>query len=482
MWHLSWRANGDGFDVGLLANRALARGARVLWLEQPAGAAEAGDYLVDGLATLPAAAAAIGVSVSRWDGAAPPGALPLARPCLSLFTGDASAYPYFAYYSLSLARLGLAYGAADGRAIAAGALDDANLFVIPGGFATWGFDQAEGAPGADARVRAFLAGGGGAVGSCGGAFYLSAGRPGWTRSVDAVPRYTHEYLSTGVGLVSVDLAPSRLTLGCPSTMEIPYYHGPVYEDVPAPAQVLGRFRDLRFSGRLGIENPLDPELFEREMRGRPAVIESHGGRGRAVLFSPHPEMGDLLRKYLALDGYVRRYLPIRGRKVMDETLSYYRALDAPCLRLVLNAVHALATDPLPAAEPGTAPPASARLRDGVAALRDALAGSIATLGIPDDDGFEGLVHDIARRLDADLAPSLDALAPLLERLGGGDGWSAQILASWAHVADHATRALHAERGSNHPLAQRLLGIELAIRLAQAWRLLARADLACTGRA
>ncbi|MSP87929.1 MAG: hypothetical protein EXQ92_03815 [Alphaproteobacteria bacterium] len=482
MWHLSWRANGDRFDVGLLANRALARGARVLWLEQPAGRAESGDYLIDGPVDPGAAAAELGLSLSRWEGRAPADALPLARPCLSLFAGEASAYPYFAYYSLSLARLGLAYTPADGKEIAAGALDHANIFVIPGGFATWGFDQAENAPGADAQARDFLARGGAAIGSCGGAFYLSAGRPGWTGSVNAVPRYTHEYLSTGVGVVGLDLAPGRLTLGCPDVMEMPYYHGPVHDLVGPEAQVVARFRDLRFSGRLGIENPLDPALFESDMKGRPAVIEASGPRGRAILFSPHPEMGDLLRKYMSLDGYVRKYLPIRGRKVMDETLTFYRSLDAPCFRLVLNAAHALASDRLPAAEPNVRPADKAELADGLARLKSSIGQSCDRLGIPDDDGFDGLVHDIARRLRADLDGALDGLASPLARLVQGDAWAAQIAQSWSHVAAHAETSLQADRQSNRPIAAKLLGIELAIRLAQAWGLLARADLACVSRA
>ena len=55
------------------------------------------------------------------------------------------------------------------------------------------------------------------------------------------------------------------------------------------------------------------------------MLAPEGSAARAVLFSPHPEMGDLLRKWIALDGYVRKYLPIRGPKVMQETLRFYCA-------------------------------------------------------------------------------------------------------------------------------------------------------------
>src|SRR5262249_51251708 len=150
---------------------------------------------------------------------------------------------------------------------------------------------------------------------CGGAFYLSAGRPHWTGSAAAKPRWTHEYLSTGVGLVSVALRDGPLALGCAPTLEIPYYHGPVWDAVGAGITVAGTFSDLLFTGGLFSAHPLAPALFERSMRGQAATLSCAGERGRAVLFSPHPEMGDLVRKYLVLDAYARRYLPIRGEAV-----------------------------------------------------------------------------------------------------------------------------------------------------------------------
>ena len=72
----------------------------------------------------------------------------------------------------------------------------------------------------------FLAEGGTAIGSCGGAYYLSAGRPGWTGTAQAKPLYTHEYLQSGVGVTALEMRDGPLALGCPPTMEVPYYHGP----------------------------------------------------------------------------------------------------------------------------------------------------------------------------------------------------------------------------------------------------------------
>ena len=155
------------------------------------------------------------------------------------------------------------------------------------------------------------------------------GRPGWTGTAAAKPLYSHEYLQSGVGVVDVALQPSPLAVGCPPTIDVPYYHGPIYDVVGPGVEVAGTFHGLSLPARLAIDNPLDPARFERDMAGKPAILVAAGERGRAVLFSPHPEMGDLVRKYVALDGYVRRYLPIRGFTTMRDTLRHYRVADAP---------------------------------------------------------------------------------------------------------------------------------------------------------
>jgi hypothetical protein len=261
------------------------------------------------------------------------------RPAkIALFSGTASKYPYDAYYGLALLRLGYDFEIVDGAAIANGALRRANVFVIPGGFATWGIDAAEACRGADAEVRAFLDRGGGAIGSCGGAYYLSAGRPGRSGTANAKPLFNHEYLQSGDGVVEIALTQGPLTLGCPPALDMPYYHGPIYGEVGQGSAVVATFANLVLQGAVAIGNPLDRGLFEREMKGHPAILAAEGRRGRAVLFSPHPEMGDLVRKYIAFDGYVRKYLPIRGLPTMHDTLRHYRVTDAPSFRLIANAV------------------------------------------------------------------------------------------------------------------------------------------------
>jgi hypothetical protein len=444
---ISWRVNTDSFDVALAVHRLLEAGETVWWLTDAGGGAEAGDYLIerdDG--TL----GSLGVSTRAFAGGVPAGAVRLNMPRVALFTGEATGYPYYAYYSLCLLRLGLSYVPVDGQAIAAGALDSVDVFIIPGGFATWGLDAAEDAPGADAAMRRFLERGGSAIGSCGGAFYLSAGRPGWTGTANAKPRFTHEYLKSGVGLVNVSLAPGRLSLGLPPTLEIPYYHGPLYDELGEGISVAGRFRDLVMAGHIGIDNPLDEDKFARTMAGQPAILKAEGPRGRAVLFSPHPEMGDLLRKYTALDGYARQYLPIRGLPVLRDTMRHYRTTDSPSFRLVLNAIHDLSAD-----QTMVARSVPARQTDAVAAgaIAAKLLHRLEALS-PADADLQELVADIVLRLRGRIEPAAARADDCPKD------------AVWAHLAGAMDR--HASANAAKPLAQDLMEIELAAGLMEVW--------------
>ena len=470
--HLGWRENGDSFDVALAVNRLLAGGARAWRLSTSRPPAEAGDYLIELTPAQARSLAAFGVRATRWS-AGLAGAQLLQPPVVRLFAGTASKFPYFAYYGLALLRLGIDYVPCDGAALASGALDEANLLVLPGGFSTWGIDAAEDAPGADARVRAFLSAGGTAIGSCGGAYYLSAGRPGWTGTAATKPLYTHEYLQSGVGVVTLALNPGPLAFGCPRTIEVPYYHGPIYDSsdlLGSGIEVAATFESLSLGARLGIDNPLDHERFVRDMKGKPAILSAAGDRGRAVLFSPHPEMGDLIRKYIALDGYVRRYLPIRGLGTMRDTLRHYRVADAPSFRLVLNAVHELmahARSPRASASaaggwgPSTLPET---LRHGVAALPASVAR---------EEG--ALLAEIAAGIAARVEPLVSRSAEVMKR---GEHLS-RLKPAWDHL--EATIGVRDGERLERTPAQALMELELEATLLECWTRVAETDLALAER-
>ena len=468
MARIGWRANGDGFDVALAVNRLLAAGARAWKVSRNGEGADAGDYVVQASPAQLDALARFGVTLASAHAGIPAEAVPLARPLVRLFAGTASKYPYFAYYALCLLRLGIDYVACGGASLAQGALDDANLLILPGGFATWGIDAAEDAPGADARVRAFLADGGAAIGSCGGAFYLSAGRPGWTGTANANPLYTHEYLQSGVAIVSIALQEGPLAFGCPPTIDVPYYHGPIYEALGDGIDIAATYHAFLLQGRLAIDNPLSREQFEREMKGKPAIIVANGARGRAVLFSPHPEMGDLIRKYIALDGYVRHYLPIRGVQTMRDTLRHYRVTDAPSFRLVLNAVHSLLDERL-----ARRVPERVMALHGVELSSDPVEACRRTLdGLPDfGGGDEGdLMRDVATRT----AARLEVISPRLAVAIASPRGIESLVPSWQHLS--TTMAEH-HVGSDATVAQRLMEADLAVSLVECWTRAAEVDRA-----
>ncbi|MBI3707743.1 MAG: hypothetical protein HY246_08705, partial [Proteobacteria bacterium] len=194
-------------------------------------------------------------------------------------------------------------------------------------------------------------------------------------------------------------------------------------------------------------------------------------RGRAVLFSPHPELGDLWRKYVAFDGYVRRYLPIRGRAVMADTLAHYAPLDSPCFRLVLNAIHALAPSargerraaarqsaPLAPARYGTQ--ARGRLRRLLSRLRS--------------DVRSELARNVGRGLDRRLGDGMPLLTGALKALGRAPRDRAgELCAAWDHLAAAGmARQIWAAR-RNGKMADELLEVELVASLYESFAGLAR---------
>jgi CobB/CobQ-like glutamine amidotransferase domain len=472
-YHLGWRANGDSFDVALAVNRVLAAGGRAWRFRAGQSVVDAGDYLIELNPRQHASITGIGLRCAPWDEKRPSDAHALNAVGPLLFAGTASRFPYYAYYALCLLRLGVVYTPCDGATLSTGALDDANLLILPGGFSTWGIDNAESVQGADARVRDFLAGGGAAIGSCGGAYYLSMGRPAWTGTAQAKPLYTHEYLQSGVGVVTLEMLEGPLAFGCPPTMEVPYYHGPIYDLLGPGIDVAATFRELTLPGRLAIDNPLDREKFQRDMAGKPAILLATGNRGRAVLFSPHPEMGDLIRKYIALDGYVRHYLPIRGIGTMRDTLRHYRICDSPSFRLVQNAIDELMTM-TPMKTPSTpsartsAPVPGGGADGDIIALCRREADALPQFGAGDEGELLG---DVAARI----AARIDPIGARATRAMTHAGEPGALRASWDHLA--ATMAEHFDTVTERTPAQQLMELELSLALVECWTRVAELDLA-----
>jgi hypothetical protein len=471
--HLAWRRNLDGFDLALAANRLASRGAALWWLGASGPKHEPGDYLCEIDDAAAERLAAFGIDAEPWDDGLPDDAVAIAHPRIALFAGAASSYPFFAYYAMALARLGFDFELIDGRAIAAGVLQRFDLLVLPTEFPVWGLDAAEGTTGADAAVRDFLAGHGAAIGSGGGAFYLSTGRPGWTNTALARPIYTHEYLRTGVGIISIRLGADSIGFGCPPSVEMPYYHGPVFAELDRAVFAAATFDRLVMPGHLFVANPLDDGLFRRDMHGHSAILRAEGRRGRAVLFSANPEMGDIVRKYIGLEGYVARYLPIRGEAAMADTLKHYRPLDPPAWRLILNAIHSLmlcreGPGAIPAA-PVPVQPAEPKVR-----LTAALDTALRCLPLPDDmplRSLAGAVRDDLRDRVAGLRERLAAVEAAFVALDPPAPGVRYLWAGCETAALEAVAAAKAERST----AERLAELETALALAEAWCRLAESE-------
>ncbi|MBV9552210.1 MAG: hypothetical protein JO032_05395 [Alphaproteobacteria bacterium] len=472
--HLAWRLNSDSFDVALAANRLAAHGASLWWLGASGPAHEPGDYLCEADDAAEGRLAAFGVAAERWRGALPDDAVALAHPRVALFVGTPSLPPFAWYYAIALARLGFDFELIDAAAIAAGGLQRFDLLVLPGDFPMWGLDRADGVAGADAAVREFLAGHGAAIGSGGGAFYLSAGRPGWTNAALVRPVYTHETLHTGVGIVSVVLGPDSLGFGCPPTLDMPYYHGPIFSELDRAVSAAGQFDRLVMPGHLFVANPLDDGLFRREMYGHCAILRAETRRGRAILFSAHPEMGDLVRKYIAFDTYVPRYLPIAGAAAMTEMLRHYRPLDPPAWRLILNAIHSLMLryEPpraMPAAQVPAQPPVP-KTR-----LAPALDRALRQTRLDGDAALEPLAAAVRDELRARTGGVGERVAAVEGAFAALDPPAPGIRYLWAGCEQAALAAVAAASMGERPLAERLAEFEAALCLAEAWCRLAEAE-------
>ncbi len=88
-----------------------------------------------------------------------------------------------------------------------------------------------------------------------------------------------------------------------------------------------------------------------------------------------------------------------------------------------------------------------------------------------------MVRTVAGDLADRLAPAANALAEVLRRLSLAPGAEGQrILGAWDHLARQGTEVLAQGWLSGRPVAERLMHVDLAICLWDAWRRLIEAEL------
>ena len=229
--------------------------------------------------------------------------------------------------------------------------------------------------------------------------------------------------------------------------------------------------------RLFIDNPLEGATYERDLADAPAILAADPGVARAIVFSSHPEMGDFVRKGIALDGYIRRYLPIRGEQTMDETLRFYGGEDSLSYELVLNALRYLRvkTGTTPRARstpsPASAGTLAAHLAEADLAFTSALRTVEARVPREETPAFAALLaHELLRRsaewhrVVSEHRSAIDTRRPVPE-----------LVECLTHALGDAAASLQA--APDAPIAQIIVMFELPTRLVAAANRLIRCDLA-----
>ncbi len=221
-----------------------------------------------------------------------------------------------------LSKGGFSYEFIDDKEIRAGKLDSFDTLIVPGspdagecyyaGLGDLGFD----------RIRSFLAEKGQYLGICGGAYLpltsYDKNNRYWLDIVEATDTEGLDYWRTGSGFVSCRIdddrhpAFSAMALGGSSTMNLVYWEGPSITIKGSNVKPLAHFETLIASGRDPLKpnwdmhdntmaeeavrswyNPLSQELFDRLLAHKCAFAEASYYDSKILLYSPHPEMGNI---------------------------------------------------------------------------------------------------------------------------------------------------------------------------------------------
>jgi len=184
--------------------------------------------------------------------------------------------------------------------IRAGALAEQDVAVFMGGSGT-AQGRALGDEG-KAAVTAFVAGGGGYIGVCAGAYLACQGADEFHKlRLVATRNLTGDFWQRGIAGLECKAegrAPFKLF----------YANGPIF--TPAPTEGLAPYVSLvRYVGEIfNVSKGTGPG----EMPGTPAIIASQYGAGRVLLFSPNPVLGGagVVHTEMMLDGL--RWTATRG--------------------------------------------------------------------------------------------------------------------------------------------------------------------------
>ncbi len=173
-----------------------------------------------------------------------------------------------------------------------GALDQFDTVILPGGS---GSGQAKGlAESGREAMKKFIRNGGGYVGVCAGA-YLATSNYSWSLGILNADSIDRKHWRRGNGQVSIELTGRGRKLFAirdAALLKIRFAQGPIL--APAEKEALPPYTVLGWY-RTGIgENGADPKT----MIGTPAIVTGQFGKGRVIVFGPHPEQTDGLHGFI----------------------------------------------------------------------------------------------------------------------------------------------------------------------------------------
>lgn len=250
-----------------------------------------------------------------------PGALYPKKVRLAFYFGNGAGRDFALPLEEVLVWGGYAVERVSDRDIREGKLDAFDVLIVPGspdagecyyhGLSDLGFE----------KIKDFLRAGGQYLGVCGGA-YLPLTADGeekhrWLNAVEATDREALDFWRTGSAHVRVRVEDaahpvfSGIAAGEVNSINMVYWEGPAMDITGGNIKSLGRFEKMTASGAArmpfwdmydndmakeacaGYYNPVTEEAFTEFLKGKTAIAEGVFGNGHLMLFSPHPEMGNV---------------------------------------------------------------------------------------------------------------------------------------------------------------------------------------------
>lgn len=179
-----------------------------------------------------------------------------------------------------------------------GALKDVNVFIAMGGSGSQqGTDLQESGRN---KVKEFVENGGGYIGVCGGSYMAITGPSEGKLNMLSVKNYGNSGWQRGNDNCEMKTNDGRI-------INLHYENGPIFENTnyegASPYQSLATFNCDYYIPNKG--------TYKGEMPGQPAIIVGNYGKGRVLLFSPNPILGDPKRDDMFINGI--KYVSASGK-------------------------------------------------------------------------------------------------------------------------------------------------------------------------